>query len=79
MSTLTELGDEYAAEAERLKRQIARLKRRRKKAGINTGIYAELSRKIETLESMYDEAHDTAIKLQNYYKKPSEQSGGLNF
>ena len=70
--TLAELGNEYAQNADNLKRQIARLKRRRHKANPNSGTYAELSRRIEITKSMYDEAHDTALKLQNYYVTPSE-------
>lgn len=72
MNTLAELGNEYAAEAERLKQQIAKLKSKRRKYNINTGEYAELSKRIEIVESMYDEAHDTSLLLQNYYNKPSK-------
>lgn len=67
--TLEDLGHQYAEEAERLKTEIADLKKKRKNTSVFTTEYIMLSDRIVQKQLMLEEAEDIAYKLINYYRK----------
>lgn len=67
--TLEDLGRQYAEEAERLKTEIADLKKKRKNTSVFTAEYIMLSDRIVQKQLILDEVEEIAYKLINYYRK----------